>query len=220
MFQAPTAISSGTFQLPGTQNQLNMLQGPNAQNTTINIGGPVIEQQTKSNQVSIFSLQNQSTQTESVATVITSLQNNNQFSNQNINTVGSSNLTLTSLANPLAGQLIETPTLQSNFLTNKTDPINSIIEAKPNIQDKKEETNTQQVKSNVQDNDAAAGVSIASIARTPVGFNSYMIALNDAAFYSPKEIYRNQKTVDNVRALRQLASDKLHQEMVDLQYRR
>jgi hypothetical protein len=218
MFQAPTTISLGTFQLPGTQNQLNMLQGPNAQNTTINLGGPVNEQQTKTNQVSIFSLQNQSTQSESVATVVSLLQNNNQFSNQNISTVGSSNLSLTSLANPLAGQLIETPTLQSNFLTNKTDPINSIIEAKPNIQDKKEETNTQQVKLNVQDNDAASGVSIDSIARTPIGFNSYMVALTDASFYSPKEIYRNQKTVDNVRALRQLASDRLHQQMVDQQY--
>ena len=90
----------------GTQNQLNMLQGPNAQNTTINLGGPANEQQTKSNQVSIFSLQNQSTQSESVATVIASLQNNNQFNNQNISTVGSFNLSLTSLANPLAGQFV------------------------------------------------------------------------------------------------------------------
>jgi hypothetical protein len=72
----------------------------------------------------------------------------------------------------------------------------------------------------VQDNDAAGGVSINSIAVTPVGFNAYNVALRDVAFYAPKEIYRNQRTVDNVRALRQLASDRLHQEMVDQQYRR
>jgi len=114
---------------------------------------------------------------------------------------------------------IELPTAQSNFTTDKTNPINDIIENKTTtIEQDRRDTNTQQVKSNVQDNDAAAGVSIASIARTPAGFNTYLIALNDAAFYAPKEIYRNQKTIDNVRALRQLASDKLHQEMVDQQY--
>jgi hypothetical protein len=45
-----------------------------------------------------------------------------------------------------------------------------------------------------------------------------MVALTDVAFYAPKEIYRNQKNVDNARALRQLASDRLHQQMVDQQY--
>jgi hypothetical protein len=41
----------------------------------------------------------------------------------------------------------------------------------------------------------------------------------DVAFYAPKEIYRNQKTVDNVRALRQMSSERLHQQMVDQQYK-
>jgi hypothetical protein len=114
---------------------------------------------------------------------------------------------------------VDVPTTQNNFTTDKTNPINDLIENKTTtIEQDRKDTNTQQVKSNVQDNDAAVGVSINSIARTPFGFNSYLIALNDAAFYSPKEIYRNQKTVDNVRALRQLASDRLHQQMVDQQY--
>jgi hypothetical protein len=43
--------------------------------------------------------------------------------------------------------------------------------------------------------------------------------LQDVAFYAPKEIYKNQKTVDNVRALRQMSSDKLHQDLVNLQYK-
>ena len=116
---------------------------------------------------------------------------------------------------------VDVPTTQNNFTTDKTNPINDLIENKTTtIEQDRKDTNTQQVKSNVQDNDAAVGVSINSIARTPVGFNTYLIALNDAAFYSPKEIYRNQKTVDNVRALRQLASDRLHQEMVESQYRK
>ncbi len=114
---------------------------------------------------------------------------------------------------------VDIPQPQTNFISDKTNPINDIIEAKPVMPEAdRNNTNTQQVKSNVQDNDAAAGVSIASIARTPVGFNTYMVALTDANFYTPKEIYRNQRNVDNARALRQLASDRLHQQMVDQQY--
>ena len=116
---------------------------------------------------------------------------------------------------------VDIPTVASNFISDKTNPINEIIEAKPIQQDNdKKETKTQLVKPNVQDNDVAGGVSINNLAVLPVGFNAYNIALRDVAFYAPKEIYRNQKTVDNVRALRQLASDRLHQEMVDQQYRR
>ena len=115
--------------------------------------------------------------------------------------------------------VVDIPQTQSNFTTDKTNPINDLLENKQIAQDtERKETGTQTVKQNVQDNDAAAGVSIANIATTPVGFNSYMVALSDANFYAPKEIYRNQKTIDNARALRQLASDRLHQQMVDQQY--
>jgi hypothetical protein len=43
----------------------------------------------------------------------------------------------------------------------------------------------------------------------------------DVAFYAPKEVYKNQKTVDNVRTLRGLqgGSERLHQEMVNSQYK-
>jgi hypothetical protein len=43
----------------------------------------------------------------------------------------------------------------------------------------------------------------------------------DIAFYAPKEIYRNQKVVDNQRTLRQMnsRSDIIHQEMVNQQYK-
>jgi len=109
--------------------------------------------------------------------------------------------------------------IQTNFVTDKTNPITELVDNnKPVMASTSTQTSTQQVKSNVQDNEAAGGVSISTIARTPVGFNTYLVALNDSAFYAPKEIYRNQKTVDNARALRQLASDRLHQQMVDQQY--
>jgi len=84
-------------------------------------------------------------------------------------------------------------------------------------------TQTQQtttVKKNVQDNSAAGGVSIAAMSTQPVGFNTYSVVLQDVAFYAPKEIYKNQRTVDNARAQRLLngASDRVFQQMVDQQY--
>ena len=45
------------------------------------------------------------------------------------------------------------------------------------------------------------------------------LTIKDAGFYAPKDIYGNQTNVDNARALRQLGSDRLHQEMVDQQFK-
>ena len=85
--------------------------------------------------------------------------------------------------------------------------------------ERKEPVQTASVNRNTQNNEAAGNISIESIATQPPGFNQYAsLVLRDAAFYAPKEIYRSQKTVDNARALRQLASDRLHQEMVNQQY--
>jgi len=82
--------------------------------------------------------------------------------------------------------------------------------------------NTQQnstVNRNVQSNELASGVDIATMATTPVGFSAYSIVLRDTAFYEPKEIYKAQRVVDNVQVLRQLSSDSLHKRMVDSQYK-
>ena len=69
--------------------------------------------------------------------------------------------------------------------------------------------------------DIAGGVTISQIARVPAGFDVYQnLAIREIAFYQPREIYRGQRTVDNVRALRSLGQDARHQEMVDQQYRR
>jgi hypothetical protein len=84
-----------------------------------------------------------------------------------------------------------------------------------------EATNESAVNTNVANNDLAkGGVDISSMAVNPAGFNAYMsLALKDGQLYKPEEIYKNQVTVDNVRALRQLSSDRVHQEMVNQQYR-
>ena len=80
---------------------------------------------------------------------------------------------------------------------------------------------TSAVNRNVIPNELAGKIDIALIASVPVGFNAYSFILKDASFYEPKEVYKNQRTVDNERVLRGLTrgSDSLHQQMVDQQYK-
>jgi len=76
------------------------------------------------------------------------------------------------------------------------------------------------VNKNAQNNEAAGKVDINKMATAPSGYGNYLtLTLKDAAFYAPKEVYKNQKNVDNARAFRSLASDSKHQQLVDLQYK-
>jgi hypothetical protein len=120
---------------------------------------------------------------------------------------------------PVAITEAEQPQQTRNFTTDKTNPINDIIENKPIIVEQITETNLAAVNRNAQNNEVASGVDINNIAVTPVGFNAYNVALRDVAFYAPKEIYRNQRTVDNRRALQNLRSEQLHQQMIEQQWR-
>jgi hypothetical protein len=119
-------------------------------------------------------------------------------------------------------QEIELTTSPTNFTTNRTNPITAIVEGTPpQVASAQPTSQTSTVNRTVSNNELAGGVSIDSIAVAPQGFNVYAsLVLRDAAFYAPKEIYKGQKNIDNMRALRQLASDRLHQEMIDQQYRR
>ena len=82
-----------------------------------------------------------------------------------------------------------------------------------------QEQKTDAVNKNVQPNELAGAVDITRMATQPAGYQAYSMMMPDVAFYAPKEIYRNQVNVDNVRVLRQLSSDKLHQDLVNLQYK-
>ena len=85
-----------------------------------------------------------------------------------------------------------------------------------------EATQDGMVKRNVQPNEAAGGVDISSIATQPKGYEAYsQLTLTDSAFYKVDSIYKNQRTIDNASILRGLqgGSDRLHQEMVDQQYK-
>ena len=116
---------------------------------------------------------------------------------------------------------IEQVNNSTSFMTNRTDPLNEVVEAKPAATTTTTTESNQTVKANVAENELAGGVDFGKLATTPAGYGSYTsLMLQDGKLYEPKEIYKNQKPVDNARALRQLSTDRLHQQMIEQQYRR
>lgn len=68
----------------------------------------------------------------------------------------------------------------------------------------------------------SGGADINAMSRPPEGFGTYLgTVLRDTQFYQQREIYKNQRNVDNQRLLRQLGgtSSEIYQRMVDQQYK-
>lgn len=101
-------------------------------------------------------------------------------------------------------------------------PIKDYLDEKSNVNTEQQTNNTRQlsVKRNVAENEAAGGITLTAMAKQPPGYELYQMGMKDNAFYPPKEIYKSQKVVDNVRLMRGLTggSDAKHQQMVDQQY--
>lgn len=114
---------------------------------------------------------------------------------------------------------IEIPIVSVNSTTSRTNPLADLMESRTPLDSLKVDTQTETVNKNVQSNELAGGVDIAMLALQPKGYESYSFVMKDASFYEPKEIYNKQTNVDNIKVLRQLSSDRLHQEMVDQQYK-
>ena len=107
----------------------------------------------------------------------------------------------------------------NNMLTDRTNPLNDYVEHRSLTNN--QPTINASVNRNVGNNDVAGGVDLTRMATTPNGYNDYLnLTLKDVAFYQPKEVYKNQKNVDNARLLRQLTNDSKHRDMVEEQYRR
>lgn len=90
------------------------------------------------------------------------------------------------------------------------------------IEDASRQQANSSVNKNAKDNEAAGGTKIEDLAQQGANLALYSaLKIQDAAFYAPKEIYRNQRVVDNARVMRSLSggSDRLHQQMVDQQYK-
>jgi hypothetical protein len=113
---------------------------------------------------------------------------------------------------------IETPRLEGIKMSGRS-PMSEYIESKPLFESGIIQQTNQAFSKTISNNELAGGVDISSIAVIPKGYEQYSFALSDARFYEPKEIYKNQKVTDNVRLLRGLGSDRLHQEMVNQQYK-
>lgn len=114
---------------------------------------------------------------------------------------------------------VEMPPISTNTITSRTNPLAELMESKTPLDSLRVETTTETVNRNVQANELAGGVDIAMMALQPKGYESYSFVMRDVSFYEPKEIYNKQSNVDNIKALRQLSSDRLHQEMVNQQYK-
>jgi hypothetical protein len=116
-------------------------------------------------------------------------------------------------------QEAEQVTQQISFLTDLNNPLKQIIESQQ-LQQTKQDQPQQSQRREIAPNELALGVNLAQIAVVPQGYASYTnFILRDASFYEPKEVYKNQKVVDNIRILRGLGSDQKHQDLVNLQYK-
>ena len=117
-----------------------------------------------------------------------------------------------------SSQGMEIPTLPTNN-SSHTSAFDMKQNSIASIQEQRQETNFT-VKNKSEVSELAGGVDIKTLAAAPVGYDLYLMSsLRDNPFYAPKDIYKNQNNVDNVRALRQMSSDALHQQMINLQYK-
>jgi hypothetical protein len=102
-------------------------------------------------------------------------------------------------------------------------PLENAMDARPVMpQASNNSQQTDSVKKNVANNEAAGDVKVEDLSKQGANLALYMaLKMQDVAFYAPKEVYRNQRVVDNARLLRSLSggSDALHQRMVDQQYK-
>lgn len=117
----------------------------------------------------------------------------------------------------------ELPKLDGLQLTGQS-PLKDYLEEKPTqtIEGTERTNQNPQVRRPIADNELGTGgtATLTAMNRLPVGFDSYLGIIKDVPFYPPKEIYRNQRTVENDAVRRRLfgGSDYLHQQMVDQQY--
>lgn len=198
--QESVSISSSTIsQSSSSQNKASSLASYNVETMNQNENSGTINQSTIARTQNIYSLTS-TQQTQTISPVSSQIY---FFNNRNE-----------------SFKIQDEPTRGDGIKFNSTDPIYSIINTPPTQSSTQESVTTAVVNTKVKDNDVAGGISIETISKQPRGFESYMGVIPDVAFYKSEEIYRRQVTVDNVRLLRQLSSDRLHQEMVNQQYRK
>ena len=100
----------------------------------------------------------------------------------------------------------------NNHFENKVNSITALQEQRVD--------NNETVKNKGDVSELAGGVDLTKLTALPTGYSSYLsFTIKDSPFYDIKEVYKNQVNVDNARALRQMSSDRLHQQLINLQYK-
>ena len=111
----------------------------------------------------------------------------------------------------------------NNYFVNRSNPMYSYIEKNTQFTDNgPTEFKPATVKSTTQDNELAGGVRVESLAVVPNGYSAYTsFFLRDAAFYEPKEIYKNVNMKDNARSMYFLekGSSDTYKKMIENQYK-
>ena len=221
------ATTSSNASRQSVAQQVNTVQQNTTQSSSLSQGMPVLSNTQQnfsvvSNQLNMVnnnSLQQVNASNSQMSQ--TAYVERNSLPTQTGNTQTASNTQVTSTFSDFRSTEAENVLFTNNFLTNRSNPLTAIIEntSSSNNTDKNEQPNTT-IKTNVQSNTLAGKIDIASIALIPVGYSSYLnVAIKDTAFYQPKEIYKNQTNVDNTRVLRQMSSDRMHEQMIELQYK-
>ena len=159
----------------------------------------------------------------SVAKASTSIFNVDSLNSSTTGQSSSQTLSVTQFRNESKNYEVEEPPMQvTSFggVGRAGNPLSDLTNQRIDMMQTNIEQRSDTVKKNVQPNELAGGVDVAAMAQIPKGYEVYsIVTLRDAPFYKPETIYKNQNTVDNVRALRQMNSDRLHQQMIDQQYK-
>lgn len=213
LFQTASVSQQSLLPINPSQ-QLNLLQLPTPVDNKQNFEQNLEQSRPATNQAIV---QQQQTISQQQTATITSVQQMQQQQTTTTSTISAQFAPINTQQN----HQVELPQQQQNFLTNRADPINAMLEQKPaSTGNELAQNTTQQLRTNTPDNSLAGAISLTQLAVAPTGYAQYLnFALQDATFYASKEVYRNQRTVDNARALRQLSSDNLHKQMIDQQWR-
>jgi hypothetical protein len=161
----------------------------------------------------------------SVTKANTSVFNIDSLNSSTTGQSSSQTLSVTQFRNESKNYEVEEPPMQvAGFggIGKAGNPLSDMMNQRMDMMQTNVEQRADSVKKNVQPNELAGGVDVAAMAQIPKGYEAYsLIVLRDAPFYKPEAIYKNNRTVDNVRLLRGLTggSDAKHQQMVDQQYK-
>jgi hypothetical protein len=125
----------------------------------------------------------------------------------------------TAIASPALGTGLRIPGL---FVQSQTTTTTARQQALTNARIAARSTDNQ-VLNQIRDRQTQQQADTISAMSTVPGFDSYLnTEISDAQFYQPRDIYRGVNIPDNTRAKRALnqRSDRLHQEIINEQYRR